>query len=348
MVQLKSYLKVNDIRQFASDIVERLKEVVIANNGEYSGNVRNVKIRISSGKLARRFYDGMINIDWVRDTDDEWYLTPLGLDLGPDDFDDSITTSTTYILVNLDNIESLVLDFERLSLSAGISNRSHPCLWETRYITIEMKELSNLTSGDLKFIRQCHHDQLRIKYTPKDTDEDQLVLILQCSSKLKELRIGCLAERFLAVVNLVTSTRETISLRTLKMMDEGLVSFDWDGPRDNRVHIASTLNFSKGGRLFTMRTSFKSKGQKHANDDLVRDFIRQYGWTIENIGTAWVSNDHLASLLHDSIQRRESQIAVHDEYKTIDIEISSIRERALLNSLRNAVRKEGGIKASEL
>ncbi|KAF9984307.1 hypothetical protein BGZ65_000690 [Modicella reniformis] len=293
-------------REYLASTRKRLQKIVVANEGEYSGDERNIKIKLSSDVLKKPFYDAMRKMDWVQGPDNKWYLTPLDLNFA---CPHSITTSTTSILINLSNIESLVLDFERLSLSAGISKE------EARYITIEMEQLEDLTSGDLEFIRQCHHDQLTIKYTPKDTDEDRLVNILQHSSKLKVLRIGCLARRSLAVINLVTSTRKkalqsetSLPLRTLEVMNGGLVSFDWDGPRDGRDHITSTLNFSEGSQMFTMRSSFRSKVQEYGNDDPVCDFIRQYGWTIENLSTSKAFNDHLASLIHDSIQERGSQI----------------------------------------
>lgn len=46
---------------------------------------------------------------------------------------------------------------------------------------VTIKRLSDLTTDDIEFIRQLNLAKLLIEYTPKETDEDRLVNILQQS-----------------------------------------------------------------------------------------------------------------------------------------------------------------------
>ncbi|KAF9997932.1 hypothetical protein BGZ65_006510, partial [Modicella reniformis] len=292
-------------REYHESTTQQLKDVIIADDGEYSEEIGNIKIKISSNTLAKRFYDAAGKVRWIQSLDNRWSLTALDLKL---DFNFSLTTSTAHILLNLNSIDSLVLDFIRLLLSAGTSPDG------TRYMKIEMEQLSDLTSDDLKFIHQYHHDQLTIKSTPKDTDEDRLVGIMQHSFKLEVLCIGCVAVRSPAVIDLVISTREkalqsghSFPLRTLEMMDEGLIPCD--SPCTYRNRISSTVTFSSVFKEFDMRTNVKLLTPvPAAKDNPINNFFRQYGWTFVTLETTWAFTDIHASLLYDSIRERGSRI----------------------------------------
>ncbi|KAF9995571.1 hypothetical protein BGZ65_008799 [Modicella reniformis] len=286
--------------------MQQLKEVVIANNDKFNTEAGKTNITIESDALADRFYNAMRKVRWIHSFDNWWSLTAINLKLSNHR---SITTSTAHIIINLNNIDSLVLDFGRLSLATGVSSDG------IQYMKIEVGILSDLTSVDLEFIKHCHHKELGIKNTPLKTDKNQLVNILQHSCKLEVLRIGCLANRTSAVINLVTSTREktlqrgeSVPLRTLEMMDEGLVPFDVFGIADNHNHIATTLKFTEDSKVFDMCTRIKLRCNTIAKDDPVCDYFRQYGWTIEILYAPTTFNDNLASLLYDSTQKRGSRI----------------------------------------
>ncbi|KAG0001814.1 hypothetical protein BGZ65_003154, partial [Modicella reniformis] len=289
-------------REYHESTMQQLKEVIIANNEEYNEEAGKIKIKIKAVALAQRLYDAMRQVRWIQNLDNQWSLTALDLKFG---YHRLIKTSTAHILINLNNIDSLELEVGKLLLSTGVSADG------TQYMKIEVEKLSDLTLVDLAFVQQCHHKEFAIKNTPLESDEDRLVNILEHSSKLEVLRIGCLAGRASTIINLVTSTREKnlqcdkpVSLRTLEMMDEGLIISDEDGIH----HIATTLKFTEETKVFDMRTRIKlQKYGAISQNDPMCDFFRQYGWSIEILKLVDF-NDQLASSLYDGIQRQDSQI----------------------------------------
>ncbi|KAF9954047.1 hypothetical protein BGZ65_004274 [Modicella reniformis] len=109
-------------REYHDSTIQQLKEVIIANDGEYSEEVGNIKIKISSNTLAKPFYGAVGKVRWIQSLDNRRSLTALDLKL---DFNLSRATSTAHVLLNLNSIDSLVLDFVRLLLTAGISRMEH-------------------------------------------------------------------------------------------------------------------------------------------------------------------------------------------------------------------------------
>ncbi|KAF9360962.1 hypothetical protein BGX34_007396 [Mortierella sp. NVP85] len=294
-------------REYHRSTLQQLNEFINTNDGRYSEEQGRIKVRIRSAALTRRFLDAMRKVRWIRDFNNQWSLTALDLKLG---CRCSATMSAARILINLDIVESLAVDFGRFVLSAGIPQDG------IRYMEIEMGQLGELTSDDLASIPQCHFKQLTIKYTPQKADEERLITILEHSAKLEVLRIGCLAERVHAIINLVVSTREKAlendaspPLHTLEVMDEGLVPFDVERPNDTRDHVESTLTFSLDSKAFEMKTSLKlRKGKGISEEDPMCGFFREYGWSFETLDAPSSFSNSLAACLHEGTRERGSRI----------------------------------------
>ncbi|KAF9979812.1 hypothetical protein BGZ65_005972 [Modicella reniformis] len=298
-------------REYHDSIMQQLRKVIKANGGyeEYNkeaGKIKNI-IMIRSDALTKRFYDALLEVRWIQNADNQWYLTALDLKLG---YDRLITTSIAHILVNLNNMESLELDFRQVLLTIGTSPDG------TGYMKIEMGKFKDLTHDDFEFVHECHNTRLTIRNTPQEVNDYSLISTLQRSTKLEFLRIRCLANRASAVINLITSTREKtllrgepVSLRTFELMDEDLVTVDISTPWDDHHIITTTLKFTEDSEEFEMRTRIGlGLNRTVTKDDSVRDFIQHYGWTIEILKSPSVLDDHLVSLLHNSIRERGSQI----------------------------------------
>ncbi|KAI8358166.1 hypothetical protein B0O80DRAFT_444145 [Mortierella sp. GBAus27b] len=200
----------------------------------------------------------------------------------------------------------LTIDCGRLSLTTD----------GTQDVVMNIKRLSDLTTDDIDFIRQCSPNKLSIEYTPMKADENRLINILHQTLNLEELRIGCLAERSRAVINFIVSTRELAiqegklaALHTFELMEEELRPVKYDRMWDGLDHISATLTFSEDSAKVDVDTRVVMQTSKDLTEqDWICSFIRQYGWSISRLETATRFNDHLAALLDDSTQIHGSKL----------------------------------------
>ncbi|KAF9931652.1 hypothetical protein BGZ65_004788 [Modicella reniformis] len=220
----------------------------------------------------------------------------------------SISKATAFILNKLHQLESLVIDCGRLSVTASVLKG------KVEDMTMTIVRLCDLNSDDLKLVEQGP-TQLAIEYTPQTVDEDRLVMILHQNSGLSRLQIGCLEERSLTIINLVISTRATIlkeqgfsCLRTFELMDEKLTPFR-TGPFNDKTHIQSRLSFTKDSADFDMRTWIRLQDATSiTNEHVVWDFIHQYGWSVVCLMAPWTFNNDLIAVLDDVTKKRGSQL----------------------------------------
>jgi len=284
-------------REYHGSTMKKLKELVSFIEGGCGKEVSKTKIRINNA-LAQRFIDAIGKVHWIQSLDNQSLLTETDLRMDCND-------STTIFFDPITG--SLVLDLGRFTLSTSITQDG------TRDIEIEMDKLGDLTHEDLSSLLRCQHNKLTIRNTPQCTDEDRLINILQRCAKLEVLRIGCLAERSLAIVNLVKSTRKKIlrngkpsSLRTFKLMGAGLIPFNSYDSFGGYDRIVSTMAFSKDGSGFDMHTSIRLI--TNLTDGPVLDFLRHYFWTIETLTAPWEFNDLRAAMIRDATRVRGSWI----------------------------------------
>ncbi|KAF9360961.1 hypothetical protein BGX34_007395 [Mortierella sp. NVP85] len=337
LAQLRSYLKAEDENVFGSlchtktldrhsvwickehqreyhestlVTLHQIKEAIMANGGEYIEEQNKTTIRITSDKLAKRFLEAMKIVHWIHNPNDQWLLKGLGHELG---CRHSIAMSIAHILIDHNITDSLVLDFGRFSLITSISQEG------TRNMELEVMKLCDLAFDDLTSISECLYKQLTIVNTPQEADEDRLVTILQHSAKLEVLRIGCKANRSLAVINLIISTREKflqcgspLSLQSFELMDEGLAPVDmYELSNSLYGHITSTLKFSKDAKAFDMFADVKFPNSSSEYGPVL-DFVRNYGWAVETLVASSLLNNEHAEIILGAIRDRGSRITTLD------------------------------------
>ena len=157
-------------------------------------------------------------------------------------------------------------------------------------MAVTITQHCELTTDDIDFTHRCSITQLTVKHTPQDTDEDQLIGILQKSPKLKELCIGCLGERSLAIIKLISAREKTLQSRgnsalyPFKLMDKGLEPSDLPRTRDELDHVTSKVSFTRDSGTPVMDTCLNLQCEKLVTgESMVSKFFRQYGWSISSL-----------------------------------------------------------------
>ncbi|KAG0001393.1 hypothetical protein BGZ65_003534 [Modicella reniformis] len=211
----------------------------------------------------------------------------------------------------LRGVESFLIDCGKHSLNANVSQG------KIKDMVMTIKRLRDLTPDGLEYLQQSQITHLTIEYTPQEGDENLLTGILRHSPNLTHLQIGCKEERFLAITNLIISTRATIVqerissyMKTIEVMEEKLTPFDIFGACDNdRTYMQSVLTFNEDSSSFDMRTWIRLRNDMHITDDnAVNDFIRQYGWSIVFFDEYRTKNDTFAAILDDIPTQRDTQL----------------------------------------
>ncbi|KAF9359962.1 hypothetical protein BGX34_008034 [Mortierella sp. NVP85] len=309
---------------------QRLKYTLSASGGVCDNN--QIQLKITSATKAKQLYDAIGNARFVQSIGDWQPLTYLGLEVSahssttkPVPDIDSALKSLQKLMqdvhgpaangingdTSLSDLEQISLDFGRLSMVANGISRG-----VIGDVTMEVPRLSDLTPDDLEFIRQCQPVLLKILRASQEKDEARLVNILQHSTNLRELRIGCSNKRSFKLINSILSTRvKTIqtrglsALRTLEVTREGLTT-PTQAPEPcscDQYTVAVTASFSEVSHLFEMHVNL-SPGQLDPDDTAVCNFLRHYGWAIKTLGAPYLFGDHHAKHLDESTQKHGSMI----------------------------------------
>ncbi|KAF9962195.1 hypothetical protein BGZ65_009520 [Modicella reniformis] len=286
--------------EYHQSTMQWLEKIITTSGGSYCEEAGEVKIKITSDELAKRFYDGMIKVCGIQSARNVLSPTVFELKL---DFNGSIKNPTAGIItIHLNDLNSLSLDFERHSMTSVISQG------EVKDVDMKIARLGDLTLDNFEFIKQCYTVRIEILHTPQQADEDLLASILHHIFMLKEFHIRCLDERSLATIDLVISTRENIfqsggslALRTFKLMAEGETHIKRvSGKYHNSIEAMVT---------FDMKADIQLQRQHLVvNDDPVCEFTRRYGWSIKTLVLPWAFSDYLAIVLNESSDERGSQI----------------------------------------
>ncbi|KAF9365917.1 hypothetical protein BGX34_007584 [Mortierella sp. NVP85] len=217
---------------------------------------------------------------------------------------DIVELATSDVLCKL---ESLKIDWGDVSIIANISSG------KIHDVDLTIKQVDDLSSGDLKFIQKELITKLSIKGI-KDImeDEGQLNGIPTSYPKLGHLRVGCSADLCLSIVNSMISTRAGIvqkkgssCLKTLELMED-LIPFDMlDGKyhRDDCIH--TILTFANDSNTFDMRSWIRLGD--YYTDSSVTNFIRQYGWSTVSFYEGAISKTY-TTILDEVYNTRESQL----------------------------------------
>ncbi|KAF9355253.1 hypothetical protein BGX34_010565 [Mortierella sp. NVP85] len=212
--------------------------------------------------------------------------------------------------VPLSKLQTLKIDCERLSYTAGVSNG------EIQSGSVIMEQFRDFGIECFKFVQFIHLTKLAFKLTPQKPDEGQLTEILHRCPLLNHLQVGCKEEHSLGIVNLMVSIREKVTrhgspfcLHAFELMDENLVPFNILDDRDRNTHIQSHLTFSKGSNTFDMRTWIRlATGATSERPCLNYAFIRQYGWSIVFFRGFLRDNNIIATLLDNIPNVRTSRL----------------------------------------
>ncbi|KAG0232827.1 hypothetical protein B0O80DRAFT_275071 [Mortierella sp. GBAus27b] len=291
--ELMSYLEVDDDEYFPGDLhqlntqhdnswvcnkhqcewtVRLLKDIIDAIGGFCNEKPGKIDINVAANKATEELYDTIIDYCNIQRTNDK---------------------------------PSLTLDCGQLSMTVGVY-QSH------QDVVTTINQLDGLTPKELIFIPQCNLTQFTINLTPTEADEDALIAILEQSPDLEYLYIGCLAERALAIVNLVTSvveSNEGLALRGFRLMDENLKPFSVHGAWDKLDHITALIEFSRNSK-YVIDTSINLQSQKAvAEGDWMSTFFHHYGWSISSLSTAQRFSDHLATVLDKTTQIHGSKLS---------------------------------------
>ncbi|KAF9344353.1 hypothetical protein BGX34_005765 [Mortierella sp. NVP85] len=277
------------LRELYMSTLQQLRHSINA-GGLWHGD--EVKVKVTSEVMAKQFYDDLSKLFRIQSVDNWRSITEIDLELESHQL---VSNSAMDTLNRLDDLESLSLDFGRFTMVARVISRG-----EIKDVAISIGDLSAPTLDDIEFIHQCRPTSLAVLGIPQVKDENRLVKFLQ--HNLANLRVGCHLKHFIAVIDLVKSTREKMLQSENK---PALRVFELLHPE-----IKVKVSFEVGSPSFEVETHIKLEYCKPENvDPAVCTFIRQYGWSVTTFVVPSSFSDILAKLLDESVQEKGSRIA---------------------------------------
>ncbi|KAF9359960.1 hypothetical protein BGX34_008032 [Mortierella sp. NVP85] len=312
LTELQSYLKVTDGECFTGGlsqkviqkghywvcsecfelVLRQLKDNIIANGRVWKGN--EARVNVTSEAITRASHYDLDKL--FRTLSVKGWRSLLEINLGQDSHH-SLSSPTANILGDLDNHESLFLDFGRFAVIVkGIYEV------KAKDVDVSIGDLSTLTLEDLEIIQQCRPTFLAISGTPQEKDDNRLVCLLRHNLSITTLRIDCDMKRYVAVIGLVSSTRE-------KMIQSGyrsaLRAFEL-------VHheIKLKVSLDEGSPALDMAPCVNLGNCKSYNvEPAMYNFIRRHGWSAITFVAPRSFSDSLAKLLDEHTQEIGSRIA---------------------------------------
>ncbi|KAF9359963.1 hypothetical protein BGX34_008035 [Mortierella sp. NVP85] len=317
----------NHLLEYQELALRRLKYAISAGGGICIGD--QAVLMATSETKTKHLYDAIGDACRVQNIENWEAMTNLSLDVSSH----SLTRELSAILSELrslmlslgidqpdgsgmfrnrclNSLESLSLSNGRLSMEASGISRG-----VIRDVAFEVVRLSGLTLDDFEFFQQCQPVVLKILLASDEMDEVRLADILQHSTKLRELRVGCIGQQSFKLINSILSTREKTvlsrgqsALRTFEVIGEGLVPLKLDKSCScYQYRGAVTALFSEDPGRFEMHVNLHSS-HFEPDDTAVRVFIRQYGWSIKTLVAPSRFDDDHAKLLDEATKERGSII----------------------------------------
>ena len=280
------------LREYYESTLQELRCNINANGGIWRGT--EIKVQVTSEAAVKVFYDGLSELFRIQNVENWRSITELDLNL---DNHPSMSGSTMDILSNPDDLETLSLDFGRLTMSAKNISRG-----ELKDVAISVGDISALTLNDMEFIQQCCPIALAITGTPQEKDDNRLFRILQRYPSITSLQIECDMKRLMAVIDLVKSTREKM------LQGEGrsrLSIFELIHPE-----VQVKVSFGNGYPDLDVETCVKlGNCQPQFLDPAVYTFIRRYGWSVTTLVVPDSFSNRLAKILDESVREKGSKMA---------------------------------------
>jgi hypothetical protein len=287
---LYTWICSDHLRECYESALQQLRYSINASGGVWSGN--EIKVTVTPEATTKQFYE-LGRLFKIQSVESWRPITEIGSKLHSYR---SASSSTTDTLGSLDGLQSLSLDFGRFTMSAkGIFQD------EIKDVVISIRDLGALTLDDLEFIQQCPA-ALVLSETPQQKDDNRLVSLLQHNSSITSLRIVCDVKRHIAIIDLVSSTREEMLQDEIR---SALRTFELVHPETR-----TKVSFDEGSpALDTVPHINLGDCQSYIVEPDVYNSIRQHGWSAITFVAPESFSDRLAILLDESLQETTSRIA---------------------------------------
>ncbi|KAG0350313.1 hypothetical protein BGZ54_003904, partial [Gamsiella multidivaricata] len=175
-----------------------------------------------------------------------------------------------------------------------------------------MTRLEDLTPGQLQFIKNGRLTKVSVKHSSSKSMEDRLASILCQNPMLSEMRVTCHAERTLAIVKLVTTTRTDLLLQKGSCTLGRLEVIDDGTHVENHTRIDDTVNMTacfpdSSSPTCNVSTSIEMQASAVVTkSSYLFTVCDQYSWSIERLRTNHVFSDDLAMLLDNGTKTKGS------------------------------------------
>jgi hypothetical protein len=278
-------------RECYESTLQQLRHNINTSGGVWHGN--EVKVKVTSETTAKQFYEDLGKLFKIQSVENWRSITEM--EFKPDSYQPASGSTTD--APGLDDLDSLSLDFGRFAMSVKGVFRG-----EVKDVAISIRDLSAPTLDDLEFIYQCRPTALTVLETLPEKDDDRLVSILQRYLCIASLRIEGDMKRFVAIIDLVKSTRRKILQGKSK---PALHIFELVHPE-----IEVKVRFSKGlqGVLGSLVLESCIHLKDRQSTSSLYNFIRQHGSSVTRFAAPVLFNDHLANLLDESTEKLCSRI----------------------------------------
>ncbi|KAF9352224.1 hypothetical protein BGX34_000121 [Mortierella sp. NVP85] len=280
------------LRERYESTLQQLRCNVNDSGGVMSWHGNEVKVKVTSRTTTQLIFDDLSKLFRMQRVENWRSIAEIDLKRHNSH---SASSSTANIISGLDDLESLSLDFGRFTMSAKGIFRD-----QIKDVIISIRDLSAPTLDDLEFIQQCRPATLSLLDTPQKKDDNCLVSLLQHNLSIATLRIECDMNRFMAVIDLVTSTRKVLQTEN----KPALQIFELIHPE-----FKVKMSFDEGIPALDIETCIEMKNCEAHSAAVACNFIRHYGWSVNTLIAPRSFSDRLMKLLDESIQERGSKIA---------------------------------------
>ncbi|KAG0246831.1 hypothetical protein BGX31_008074 [Mortierella sp. GBA43] len=194
--------------EYQESVRSKLEHAITDSGGEYTEqDQRRVTIKITSAYMKRQFYKALPNVRWTQYRGKKTF-TPLELELGDGDF------KTHHLVIDLNDFDLLVLDFESLLIKCGRFQDGAPYFQA-------VVPLSTFTEADGTVVSQCRLSHITIMNGP--VTGDALTDMLYVTPRSSMYLTGCPIPQVASLIRIVTTAADlSYELTSLRMDIDGV------------------------------------------------------------------------------------------------------------------------------
>ncbi|KAF9364454.1 hypothetical protein BGX34_001434 [Mortierella sp. NVP85] len=228
------------------------------------------------------------------------------------------------ILYRLGRLERLSLNCGRFSIQVLVSKGA------IQSASMRFQHVAELCPGERDFAEKGYLDQLEVERTPTSNEENLLRTLLTRNPNLKRVAIGCVADRCLAMMELVVSARKailqdgqdddqggqtgkTLAACTLEVMQEKLVPLVLGERPIREDNITTVLTFRADSTSFIIHSTTIALHPDSCDEVGVRDvfkFIELHGDSIQALWTGSAFSNRYAQTLDQLTERYGSSLRI--------------------------------------